>query len=85
VKALLGSTHSEAPLVVLAPFTRWPSKHWPLDYWPVLMRELLALPVRLAVVGAPADAAAVVAMQAQLPAAPVGDRLVNLAGKTDWP
>lgn len=72
---------AEKPLVVLAPFTRWETKHWSMENWPVLMRALLEAGVQLVVVGAKTDASQVDAMLVQLPA---GHGVVNLAGQTDW-
>lgn len=69
------------PLLVLAPFTRWPSKHWEPDYWIDLIQQLCRLNVKIAVLGSPADQAATEAMLATVP---VG-RVINLVGKTDWP
>lgn len=82
VAALLDGEDDAQPLLVLAPFTRWPSKHWEPEYWVSLIRQLLALNVRLAILGSPAD---VVATDAILSALPAGGRVFNLVGKTDWP
>lgn len=69
------------PLLVLAPFTRWPSKHWETEHWIDLIQQLCRLHVKIAILGSPADQAATEALLAQ---APEG-RVINLAGKTDWP
>ena len=71
------------PLVVLAPFTRWASKHWPLDYWAQLLPALLRLPVRIVILGAPADQAATETMIGAV--TEETDRVLNLVGRTDWP
>ncbi|WP_373532893.1 glycosyltransferase family 9 protein [Vampirovibrio sp.] len=78
---LAGLAHPEWPLVVLAPFTRWPSKHWPLNYWQTLVPELLKLKVRVLMLGAPSNRADADEMVAN--ANP--DRLANWVGQTDWP
>lgn len=70
------------PLVVLAPFTRWESKHWIPAHWQQLIADMLKLPVRIAIVGSPNDQLAVAAMLAHLDAQ---GRVLNLAGQTDWP
>lgn len=82
VDALLSTlTSPEWPLIVLAPFTRWPSKHWPMESWAQLLPELLKLDVRVAILGAPADRAnAALIIADALP-----NRVVNLVGQTDWP
>lgn len=85
VHALLASdAETEAPWVVLAPFTRWPSKHWPLSYWEELLPALLDLPIRLAILGAPSDEGKVSDWLQALPQSE-RHRVVNLVGKTDWP
>jgi ADP-heptose:LPS heptosyltransferase len=73
--------HPEWPLVVLAPFTRWPSKHWPLMSWQKLLPELLQLNVRVVVLGAPenrADAELILAKASTV-------QVANWVGQTDWP
>lgn len=83
VDALLSEvTPSDWPLVVLAPFTRWPSKHWPLAYWGELLPELLKLKVRVAILGAPGDQQAMTEILSGVAGA---DRVLNLVGRTDWP
>lgn len=69
------------PLLVLAPFTRWSSKHWETEHWIDLIQQLCRLHVKIAILGSPADQAATEALLAQ---APEG-RVINLVGKTDWP
>jgi heptosyltransferase-1 len=81
--SLLGE--SDRLLVVLAPFTRWASKHWEISYWPELMTALLQLNVRLVILGAPGDQAATEAMLAALPVSVKSGSVLNLVGKTDWP
>jgi lipopolysaccharide heptosyltransferase II len=83
VDELLGN--SKKPLVVLAPFTRWPSKHWEMSYWPLLMDALLQQGVQLAILGAPTDQPAVERLIAALPQGTDPQAVLNLAGKTDWP
>lgn len=73
----------EWPLVVLAPFTRWPSKHWPLDYWQQLLPELLRLNVGVAILGAAIDQEATAGLLAA--AGNEKDRVLNWVGRTDWP
>jgi lipopolysaccharide heptosyltransferase II len=83
VNTLLGE--SDQPLVVLAPFTRWASKHWETSYWPTLMDALLCQNVRLAILGAPTDQAAADALLAGITVPHDPQSIVNLVGKTDWP
>ncbi len=85
VDGLLGDENSDLPLVVLAPFTRWPSKHWEPDYWAKLLAQLQQLQVRVAILGAPADLSATQAMLAPLGELARAGRVLNLVGKTDWP
>ncbi len=85
VAALLSDTNTTWPLVVLAPFTRWESKHWRPDYWVEILSELLNQPVRVAILGAPSDRQATEAMLAQLPHAVAGHQVMNWVGQTDWP
>lgn len=73
----------EWPLVVLAPFTRWPSKHWPLDYWGQLLPELLQLNVRVALLGAPGDQPATDQILSLVTEG--RERVLNLVGRTSWP
>jgi lipopolysaccharide heptosyltransferase I len=80
VSALLA--HSNRPLVVLAPFTRWPSKHWPMTAWASLLPELLKLDIQVAILGAPSDEAAVATILGSVQAS---SQVLNLVGKTDWP
>jgi lipopolysaccharide heptosyltransferase I len=85
VDALLAGTHPELPLIVLAPFTRWESKHWREDAWLQVLAELLHMPVRIALIGAPGDERATLALLAQLPNSADAERILNWVGKTDWP
>lgn len=85
VETLLAASHPELPLVVVAPFTRWESKHWLAEYWVQLLAELSTLPVRVAILGAPTDAPAAEALLAQLPAEASRHQFLNLVGRTDWP
>jgi heptosyltransferase-1 len=71
----------QKPIVTLAPFTRWESKHWNRDAWIVLMKGLLAQNAQMIVVGAASDIPAVEQMLAELPK---GHGVLNLAGKTEW-
>lgn len=70
------------PLVVLAPFTRWPSKHWPLEHWVELLPLLLALNVSVVLLGAPTDAPRAAIILGEHAASP---QVLNLVGQTDWP
>lgn len=85
VAELLAGTHPELPLVVLAPFTRWESKHWRDEYWVQILAELLHMPVRIAILGAPGDENATEAILSQLPDPADAARILNWVGKTDWP
>lgn len=70
------------PLVVLAPFTRWPSKHWPMEHWAKLLALLLAWDVSVVLLGASGDkeqAAVLLGPHAESP------EVLNLVGQTDWP
>lgn len=82
---LADDVQAERPLIVLAPFTRWPTKHWRAEYWPGLMAELLKFDVRLAILGAPGDQQATEAMLSGLPVESLENSVLNLVGKTDWP
>lgn len=80
VTQLLGAATSR-PIVVLAPFTRWASKHWEQTHWIRLMQDLLQLPLQLVVVGAATDRDTVNMMLAEISES---HNILNLAGKTDW-
>ena len=73
----------QRPLVVIAPYTRWPSKHWEADYWPPLLEKLLHLGVQPIIIGGPDDYAeterflSLLSLENQ-------NRILNLVGKTDW-
>jgi heptosyltransferase I len=85
VNRLLAARQADRLLVVLAPFTRWPTKHWEAEYWPQLILELLKLDVHLAILGAPGDQQATAAMLATLPPEQAQASISNLVGQTDWP
>lgn len=71
------------PLVILAPFTRWPSKHWESDYWPPLLTKLLTLSAQPVIIGGPDDIAATEQILASL-SPKEQNQIGNLVGKTDW-
>jgi len=85
VAGLLAGANPEWPLVALAPFTRWDSKHWLPEYWVQLLTELVQLPVNIVIIGAPGDESATQAMLNPLPEKEAAQRIVNLVGRTDWP
>lgn len=86
ISALLGDADSNRPLIVLAPFTRWPSKHWIPEYWPQLIAILLREgPCRLAILGAPENQKQVMDLLAQIPSELDASLVFNLAGETAWP
>jgi heptosyltransferase-1 len=86
ITRLLGENSPiDGPLVVVAPFTRWESKHWPAEAWAQLFAELAQLPIRIAILGAPGDEKATSELLAQVPMPHPDSRILNLVGKTDWP
>jgi lipopolysaccharide heptosyltransferase I len=83
VEALLASLPiPRQPLVVLAPFTRWPSKHWPLEHWAQLLPLLLDLNVAVILLGASSDAPRAATILGEHAGSP---QVLNLVGQTDWP
>lgn len=70
------------PVVVLAPFTRWLSKHWPLEHWAQLLPLLLRLDVSVILLGAPNDAPRAATILGEHADSP---QVLNWVGKTDWP
>lgn len=72
------------PVVVLAPFTRWESKHWLPVHWSTLMTGLHAESTRMILLGAPGDQAMAGQMLSAV-APDVRDAVINLVGQTDWP
>ena len=81
IEQLLTDADTSKPLVALAPFTRWASKHWQMDDWSILMQGLLNLNTQLVIIGAKTDASQVEALLSKLP---TGHGILNLAGQTDW-
>ncbi len=77
-------TPAKHPIVVLAPFTRWASKHWVPTYWTRLINGLQAKNLQVVMLGAPADQVAAQAILSALPASS-RDAVLNLVGQTDWP
>lgn len=71
-------------LVVVAPFTRWESKHWRPEAWVSLMAKLLAENFNIVILGSPADWEASEEMRLQLNELDRA-RVLNLAGQTGWP
>ena len=55
VSALLSDVDARKPLVAVAPFTRWDSKHWIEAYWTQLIGQLLENGCTVAVLGGPDD------------------------------
>lgn len=84
VDELLAPLPKGAPLVILAPFTRWASKHWIPEYWAQLANGLLQDDLSVAVIGSPEDHAAAAELMAAL-SVEKQKRVLNLAGQTDWP
>ncbi len=86
-RTLLGMAQApsaEPSIVVLAPFTRWPSKHWITSHWQALIEALVSDTVMPVIVGSPEDSAATTAMLEAL-SPDVQAQTRNLVGKTDWP
>lgn len=81
IAALMPKRDAGKPLVVVAPFTRWASKHWEASYWPRLLEALCQTDVQIAVIGSPGDQAETAPMLTSLPS----DQVFNLVGQTDWP
>ncbi len=79
---LLAGRDKSHPLVVLAPFTRWESKHWRSAHWRNLLEMLRKQNVSVALLGASSDQTMAQAMFAGLLE---GAGVYNLIGKTDWP
>jgi heptosyltransferase-1 len=83
--ALLSGLPTDRPRVVLAPFTRWDSKHWVPRHWVQLMAKLLARNLQPVLIGAPEDRPAAEDMLAEIPTIPEMPSVLNLVGQTDWP
>lgn len=84
VETSLSSIDTSSPMVALAPFTRWASKHWETAYWPrliALLCEMDAIPVLL---GGPGDKTSVAALLDEVSEAH-RSRVLNWVGQTDWP
>ncbi len=81
VAAMLGHGFAGcAPLVAIAPGTRWASKQWPAPYWEQLLEMILnATDAKVVLIGSGDDAP----LTAQL--ARGRDRVLDLAGKTSLP
>ncbi len=70
-----------APLIALAPFSRWETKNWPVEKFTAFGRRLVAeTGGRIAIIGGGEDAAAGTAMAAQ-----IGNSAVNYCGQTSLP
>jgi heptosyltransferase-1 len=83
---LLTDLSSNAPLLALAPFTRWPSKHWIPEHWQALLQLLLNRNYRLILLGGPGDQKASASLVSALTWEASSDgQLVNVTGQTDWP
>jgi len=85
VANLLSTSAPDLPLVAIAPFTRWASKHWLPEAWSQLLTDLLRLPVRVVIIGSPQDASATQAILNQVSNEPKTGELLNWVGQTDWP
>jgi heptosyltransferase-1 len=83
VDTLLSGLPPGRPLVALAPFTRWESKHWLPLHWAQLIADLLDRNLQPVLIGAPGDQAAAADLLAALPAGQAD--VLNLVGQTDWP
>lgn len=79
---LAGLALPRQPLVVLAPFTRWPSKHWPMEHWAQLLPLLLELNLSVVLLGAASDTPRAAAILGEHAGSP---QVLNLTGQTDWP
>jgi lipopolysaccharide heptosyltransferase I len=81
VQNWLKDVPANKPIVVLAPFTRWESKHWEQSYWPKLINSLLASKAQIIIIGAQSNVHAVETIFTELSQ---GHGVINLAGQTDW-
>jgi heptosyltransferase I len=82
--ALLASIpDANRPMVVIAPFTRWPSKHWEADYWTPLLAKLLKLGAQPVLIGGRDDQIATEEILSSL-SSQEQNQILNLVGKTDW-
>jgi len=54
-QSLLSQSPQSSPLVALAPFTRWESKHWIFSYWKILIQLLRQDGYRVLLLGGPDD------------------------------
>lgn len=80
IDRLLAQSEGHGPLVGLAPFTRWPSKHWRAPYWGQLATLLRAAGMRPVLIGGEGDREAAAQMLKDLPP----DAVLNLVGQTGW-
>lgn len=82
IRAMLARMDATAPLVAIAPFTRWESKRWPIQRWLSLARRILnETDANLVLLGAKSDRReASEAMDAM--GEDGAGRIVNLTGET---
>jgi len=85
IDSLFAETDANLPLIVIAPFTRWESKHWLSEHWIQVLDELSRWPVQVAILGAPGDTLDTAHLLKQLPDQNTAKRIHNLVGKTTWP
>jgi len=84
-QALLGQSKSTSPLVALAPFTRWESKHWIFEYWQSLIQLLRQEGYRVLLLGGPDDLEKAKLLSLSSNDDSPDSKIINAVGQTDWP
>jgi heptosyltransferase-1 len=83
---LHGAFVTDAPIVAMAPATRWVSKHWPEEHWAALLQYLLNdTDLNLIVQGSAADAVVGERILRGFSPAQLEGRVCNLFGKLPIP
>jgi len=73
---------SDAPLIAIAPGTRWASKHWPVEFWSRLLNDIVTnTPAKIILIGSGSEAAIADQLLQALPQSG-SHRVLNLTGKT---
>lgn len=72
------------PIVAIAPGTQWVSKLWPEQYWVELISAILKqTDLSVLMVGSPGDAGLCGRIVQALPTASLGNRVLDISGKTN--
>jgi heptosyltransferase I len=80
---ILEQSNFERPLIALAPFTRWESKHWVFAYWRQIIQLLRSEDYRVLLLGGLDNVADAEELCSEFKGA--YPNLMNAVGKTDWP